>query len=243
MSRRRAPIACALACVLLASGCAARPDRSPEDPWEPFNRKIFWFNDKADLYVLEPVARGWNFVLPKPVQRSVENFFDNLDSPVLFANNILQGKPRAAAIDLSRLILNSTLGVFGFFDFADWWGVEANLEDFGQTLGWWGVPGGPYLVLPIFGPSNPRDTVGLVADGQLRVYPWFLSFYVTGSATIVKSINLRSLYLKEVASGRESALDYYVFVRDAYLQRRRALINDTIDVADKEEEFYDVEDE
>jgi phospholipid-binding lipoprotein MlaA len=233
-----------LVCALLANACAARPEGGIYDPWEPFNRKIFWFNDKADVYVLEPVARGWDYVLPQPVQHSVENFFDNLDSPILFVNNLLQGKPRAAAVDLSRLILNSTLGVFGFFDFAEWWGVPANYEDFGQTLGRWGVPPGPYLVLPILGPSNPRDTVGLVADGQLRVYPYFVSFWVTTGATVVRSINLRSVFLKEVQSGKEAALDYYVFVRDAYDQRRRALIDDTITVGNKEEElYYDVEEE
>jgi phospholipid-binding lipoprotein MlaA len=242
MSRRLA-FAYALACALLTSSCAARPDRAPGDPWEPFNRKIFWFNDKADIYVLEPVARGWNFVMPTPVQHSVENFFDHIDFPVLFVNDVLQGKPRAAAIDMSRFILNSTIGVLGFFDFAAWWGVEQNVEDFGQTLGSWGVPGGPYLVLPILGPSNPRDTVGLAADAQMRVYPYFLPFYVTSAATVVENVNLRSLFLKEVASSKESALDYYVFVRDAYLQRRRALINDTADVGEEEEELYDLEDE
>jgi phospholipid-binding lipoprotein MlaA len=240
---RRFPIACALVCALLSNACAARPDGTAYDPWEPFNRKIFWFNDKADVYVLEPVARGWDYVMPRPVQHSIENFFDNLDAPILFANNLLQGKPRAAAIDLSRLILNSTLGVFGFFDFAEWWGVGPNLEDFGQTLGRWGVPPGPYLVLPILGPSNPRDTVGLVVDGQARVYPYFVSFWVSAGTTVVKSINLRSLFLTEVQSGKEAALDYYVFVRDAYGQRRRALIDDAIDVSNKEGDLYDVEEE
>jgi phospholipid-binding lipoprotein MlaA len=242
MNRTVAGIVCALVCAA-ASGCAARPNGAANDPLEPLNRKIFWFNDKADVYAIEPVARGWNFVMPLPVQHSVENFFDNLDFPSLFVNDVLQGKPRAAAIEMSRFILNTTIGIGGLFDPAGWWGVKGTVEDFGQTLGRWGIPGGPYLVLPILGPSNPRDSVGLAADAQMRVYPYFVSFFVTSAATVVRTVNLRSLFLKEVKSGKESALDYYVFVRDAYEQRRRALINDTSEVTDEEQDLYDVENE
>src|SRR5215470_10470772 len=158
---RRPPIAlllgaAGLGCVLLG-GCAAENFRPDYDPLEPVNRKIFWFNDQVDNYVLEPVATGWDWAIPHVVQRSISNFFANVRFPIDLINNLLQGKLKNSASEVGRFAVNTTVGVLGFFDPATGWGMEAHQEDFGQTLGVWGVPPGAYLVLPIVGPSNPRD--------------------------------------------------------------------------------------
>lgn len=196
------------------------------DPIEKVNRGIFWFNDHADEYVLEPVARGWHRMMPDPVETSISNFFSNLRFPVVMVNDLLQAKPKAATIDVGRFMVNTTFGVVGFFDPATDWGLTRHNEDFGQTLGWWGVPPGPYLMLPIFGPSNPRDTGGLVVDYVLSVYPWLVDSYALFGVGAVNVVNARAQILDEVRQAKEASLDYYVFVRNAYFQRRAALIND-----------------
>jgi phospholipid-binding lipoprotein MlaA len=221
----------AMSCGLLlwvASACAADPAPSGADydPIEKVNRGIFWFNDRADAYVLEPTARAWHWALPDPVETSVSNFFSNLRFPILVVNNVLQGKPKAAAIDVSRFMVNTTFGVAGFFDPASDWGLVRHNEDFGQTLGAWGVPPGPYLVLPLFGPSNPRDTGGLVVDYVLSVYPWLVDSYVLFGVGAVNVVNARAQVIEEIRDAKEASLDYYVFVRNAYYQRRAVLVND-----------------
>lgn len=217
-----------LAAVLLG-GCAARaPHVVPEenDPWEPFNRKMFWFNDKLDVHVLEPAAKGWNFIFPRPVQRSVNNFFTNIRFPVVAMNDLLQGKVRASAVDVGRFGINSTVGVLGFFDPAAHWGLEGHDEDFGQTLGVWGLGPGPYLVLPVIGPSDVRDGIGLGVDTVFSVTPFFIEWFWTTGARVIDVINFRAMILEEVRTAREAAIDYYAFVRSAYFQRREALIED-----------------
>lgn len=220
------------ACVLLAcalAGCAARapgPAAPVSDPIEGFNRKIFWFNDKVDTYVIEPAAKGWDWALPRGVQRSISNFFANVRFPIVAANDLLQGKLRDGAVDAGRFGINTTVGVLGFFDPAAAWGLERHDEDFGQTLGRWGLGPGPYLVLPILGPSNPRDAVGLGVDAALSVVPFFAPWYASLGARVVDTVNARSLVLDEVETAKESAFDFYVFVRDAYYQRRSALVSD-----------------
>ncbi len=196
------------------------------DPWQRMNRGIFWFNDRADVYVLEPVAKGWDAVVPERAESSVSNFFSNLRFPVVMANNLLQGKPGDAAIDVGRFMVNSTIGVGGLFDVATIWGLQRHNEDFGQTLGVWGVPPGPYLVLPLLGPSNPRDTAGIPVDYVLSVTPLFLSSYWWTGAGIINIVNARAQVLDEVQQAKSASLDYYVFVRNAYYQRRKALVND-----------------
>jgi phospholipid-binding lipoprotein MlaA len=241
MTRARARTSLTALLLTVAGACAARPDAAVNDPLEPLNRKIFWFNDKVDVYFLEPVARGWDFVLPGAAQRSVGNFFENLDFPIVLTNDVLQGKPRDAGVTLGRFLLNTTVGVGGLFDPAEaWGGVEGRQEDFGQTLGRWGLGGGPYLVLPLIGASNLRDTGGLAVDTPLRVYSFFVPFAASAAATATRTVNLRSLFLEEVRNSKEAALDYYVFVRDAYEQSRRALIEDTTEAVD-DEDLYDVD--
>jgi phospholipid-binding lipoprotein MlaA len=226
-----------LALALPASSPAAdpAPDTAPSadagsgadyDPWQRMNRGIFWLNDRADHYVLEPVAKGWDVIMPEPAESSITNFFTNLRFPVVMMNNLLQGKPGDAAIDVGRFMVNSTFGLGGLFDPATIWGLERHSEDFGQTLGVWGVPPGPYLVLPLLGPSNPRDTAGIPVDWVFSVTPLFLSSYWWTGAGIINIVNARAQILDEVQQAKEASLDYYVFVRNAYYQRRVAQVND-----------------
>ena len=212
----------------LLSSCAARRGTvTPDyDPIEGFNRKMFWFNDHVDSYVLEPVASGWAKVAPTRVRTCIANFFDNLRFPIVTANNLLQGKPLDACKDVGRFGVNTTVGVLGLFDPASGWGLERHDEDFGQTLGVWGVSGGPYLVLPFLGPSNLRDGGGLCVDYALSVTPWFVETYVLAGAQVVNAVDQRSLILDEVRESKRTAVDYYVFVRDAYAQRRNAQVED-----------------
>lgn len=230
--------AIALMAIAWAVASPARgEDRRPEepaaeatsgdgDPIEGFNRGVFWFNDQVDIYVLEPTARGWHWLLPDPVERSVSNFFQNVRFPVFFANDVLQGKLQDAGVDVGRFAINTTVGVLGLFDPATGWGLEANIEDFGQTLGWWGMGPGPYVVLPLLGPSNPRDVIGIIVDIPLAVYPIFAPTYVTISPRVVEVVNTRAQFLDEVEQAKSASLDYYVFVKDAYAQRRKAEIDD-----------------
>ena len=225
--------------VLLAAGVAAcgppasrtgalrgSPGRPDHDPFESVNRKVFWFNDKVDVYVLEPVAKGWDRVAPDPVQRSVSNFFTNIRFPIVFVNDVLQGKPRESAEDVGRFAINTTVGVAGLFDYAARLGLEPRVEDFGQTLGWWGVPHGPYLVWPIVGPSNPRDTVGLFGDSAASIAPWWIDWWILAAARVFDTVNARAMVLEPVEEAKRASFDYYSFVRNAYFQRREALIND-----------------
>jgi phospholipid-binding lipoprotein MlaA len=221
---------------------AASPHRRADnDPIEPVNRAIFWFNDKVDVYVLEPVATGYDKITPNRVKRCVSNFFQNLRFPIDTVNNLLQGKVAFAATHVGRFVVNTTIGVAGFFDPASSWGLPAHTEDFGQTLGYWGVPPGPYLVLPLWGPSNPRDTVGLGVDSAMAVYPWLVAIQYTLSSRVVDIINTRSQVLKEVRQVKEASLDYYVAVRNAYVQRRRILVHDAIETPAQEEDLYNVD--
>lgn len=196
------------------------------DPWEGMNRGIFWFNDRVDVYVLEPVARGWDWAIPKPVQTGVSNFFQNLRFPIVFVNEAFQAKPVDAMRTFARFGINSTLGIAGFLDPAAEFGLEPTDEDFGQTLGRWGVPSGPYLVLPLLGPSSVRDTGGLAVDGVTTIIPFFVDTLITFGPRLIDVVNTRARFLREVEEAKAAAFDYYVFVRDAYQQRRRAEIDD-----------------
>jgi phospholipid-binding lipoprotein MlaA len=214
-------------------------DPDPADPWERMNRGIFRFNEGADRWVVEPIAKGVDFVMPDPVENSIRKFFDNSRFPIRFLNDLLQAKPVSAVEDLARFVVNTTIGVAGFFDPATHFGLEGYREDFGQTLGYWGVPPGPYLVLPILGPSNPRDTVGLIADSASLVYPWFVPIYVPYAIWVGDKLNWRSLKLDEIAAEREAALDYYVFIRNAYMSYRENQVRDSEeDEADDDDLYY-----
>jgi len=203
------------------------------------NRGIFTFNETLDRYAIEPVATAWDFVVPGIVQTSVNDFFKNLNMPIVFANDLLQAKPGAAGWDVVRFVFNSTFGLAGLIDVATIVEIPKNDEDFGQTLGVWGVPSGPYFVIPILGPSTVRDSGGLIVDTAVASYAYFTPFWydvagLNGLETIGASVglkafelmNLRALFLEEIEASHADAFDYYVFVRNAYLQNRRAAVND-----------------
>jgi phospholipid-binding lipoprotein MlaA len=238
MPARLLPRAIALLAAALLSGCAGRQPPQPDyDPWEGLNRKTFWLNDKLDVYALEPMARGWDYVIPDPVQRSISRFFNNLLFPVVFVNDLLQAKPRRAAEALARFQINTFFGGLGFFDPATDLGLPLQIEDTAQTFGVWNISPGPYLVLPVFGPSSPRDVVGLAADVGLGFYTYFVPFpLITVGASALNIVNERSRYLEEVANAKEASLDYYTFVRNAYVQRRWKLLNDTLSGTTPEED-------
>lgn len=204
----------------------AAPVVSEYDPWEGFNRKIFAFNDGLDTWVLEPTAKGWTFITPSPVRTGFTNFFTNLRFPVNFVNNVFQLKLIDASQDVARFVVNTMIGGAGFLDPASDLGLRQSYEDFGQTMAHYGMPAGPYFVLPILGPSTVRDTAGLPVDAAATIYPFFVSAIITIGPRIIDVINTRASFLKEVDEAKEAAFDYYVFVRNAYLQRRQALIED-----------------
>ncbi len=207
---------------------AATNDRdNARDPLEGFNRAMYTFNDKFDRYLLKPVAKGYRAVMPKPVSKSIFNFFSNLHEPMVMLNNLLQGKPGQAASDLGRLLVNSTVGIVGLFDVATKVGLQKHNEDFGQTLAVWGVGDGPYLVLPFFGPSNMRDGPALVVDWETYP-PNHMEEHSTRDKLYVVEVVDKRAQLLEASDILEQAAgqDPYVFVREASRQSRRNQIYD-----------------
>ena len=233
MARTSLPgcIAGSLVGFFLLSGSAMAAD--PRDPFESFNRGVYQFNEQLDRAVLKPVAEGYRMVLPEFVRQSVSNVFSNLNDVRVGLNNTLQGKFTTAYSDFGRVMINSTLGVLGLFDIASEAGIEKHDEDFGQTLGWWGVGNGPFLMLPILGPSTVRDTAGLgvdyFTDPVTYVDPSRSQNQLMGTRIVDRRAEL--LDAKKVLDA--AALDQYEFLRDAYLQRRRNLIYDGKPPVDK----------
>jgi phospholipid-binding lipoprotein MlaA len=196
------------------------------DPWHRMNRAFFSFNEGLDRWILEPVAKGWDFVLPDFAQTSLRNAFDNLQFPVQLVNNLLQAKPQHAGRDVARFLVNTTVGIGGLMDPASLIGLPSSNEDFGQTLGVWGVPKGPYLMLPVLGPSSVRDGFGLAVDTSMNVAGYFIPWYAGASLIAGNTINRRSLVIEELAAERRAALDFYEAVRSAFTQYREAVILD-----------------
>lgn len=211
----------------LLTGCATvEGPTDPEDPFESFNRAVYGFNDTLDRAIVKPIAQGYNAALPNPVIKSVSNFFSNLDDVVVVFNDLLQFKLDLTLHDTARVVFNSTLGLFGLFDVASSMDLPKHNEDFGQTLGYWGVDTGPYLVLPILGPSDVRDGFGLVADAYVNpLYDIKPSDTQTG-LVLLQGLDKRAGLLSASRILEEAALDPYLFVRDAYLQRRLNLVHD-----------------
>lgn len=217
-----------IVCLAGAAGCVTLPPNSqrvPQDPWESWNRGVYKFNDKLDRAVAKPVTHAYVRVVPQPIRTGVTHFFDNLNTPTVMINDALQGKLQAAANDLGRFLLNSTVGLAGILDPATPAGLAHNDEDFGQTLGHWGVHPGPFVELPVLGPSDVRDTAGKVVDTYTNPRQ-----YITNS-TIAYAIYLPYLVDKRAAllpldDTLKRVYDPYAFIRDAYLQRRAYLISD-----------------
>jgi len=229
-----------LALAGLLAGCAT----TGPDPLERVNRPIFAFNEGVDKYVLEPVATGWDVVAPELVQTGVRNFFDNLRMPITLVNDILQLKPIAAMEDLSRIVINTTAGVGGILDVASMITIPENSEDFGQTLGRYGIPPGPYLVIPLLGPSTVRDVFRYPADAAVTPYTYFVPSWASLTLRVVETFNLRAYYLEEVLANRIEAIDYYVFMRNAYLQLREHRVKDAAEQPPElQDDLYEIEDE
>ena len=215
-------------CSLLITGCTTLDGpANPDDPFESFNRSMYAFNETVDIYAFKPIARGYQAVTPDVVDRGISNFFSNLDDILIMFNNILQLKFDKAISDSARIVFNTTFGLFGFMDVATDFGIAKNDEDFGQTLGYWGVDSGPYLVLPFLGPSNIRDGIGLAADYTvLDVVYDDMSTTHTWELLSLNFIDKRADLLKAKDIVDETAPDPYAFIRDASTQRRNNLVHD-----------------
>ncbi len=228
--------------VALAAGCATVPGgeaRDPRDPWESYNRSMFQFNDAVDRVVLKPVATVYRDVLPQPVRTGASNFFSNLGDVWSFVNNVLQAKPVGALSSFWRVVINSTMGLGGVLDPASEMRLERHREDFGQTLARWGVPNGPYFVLPLLGPSTVRDTAGLPVDWYGQPLGYLNDVAWRNSLAGVQIINTRAGLLTTTDVLESAALDRYTFQRDAFLQKRR---NDIYDGnPPQNEERYDLD--
>ena len=211
--------------IFQVSGCATQADK---DPLENFNRAIYKFNDVADGAIIKPVSKGYKNIAPKFVVKGVNNFFNNIRDVVTVINELLQGKIEYATNSTGRILVNSTIGLLGFIDVHSISGGERRKEDFGQTLGYWGVGPGAYLVLPFAGPSTTRDAVGFVTD-TLAFDPISYINNVRGrnQVRILQFIDARTELLNASSIMDEASLDPYAFQRDAYLQYRNALVSDT----------------
>lgn len=212
--------------VLTLSGCATGPNANPRDPLEPFNRGMYQFNDAVDRAVVKPVATVYRDVLPSPVRTGVSNFFANLQDAWSFVNNSLQLKGEAAGNSLVRFGVNTFLGLGGVLDIASEMQVERQTEDFGQTLGYWGVGAGPYLVLPLLGPSTVRDTVALPVDAQGNLVAGVSDVSTRNSLTTLNLLSRRARLLQASNILDQVALDPYTFTRDAFLQSRLNAVYD-----------------
>lgn len=202
---------------------AAALAQSPEDPLEPVNRDIFTFNDAVDRWVLKPVAKGYDKITPQPVQKGIGNVFNNLTTPGIALNQFLQGKPREGLGDLSRFLVNTTLGIGGIMDVAAKHGLPRDEEDFGQTFEVWGFGRGPFLMLPFRGPATTSHAVGMVFDAFTNPLLLVSPGRDRAALVVLNVIDIRAdlLSAEELISG-----DRYLFIRDAYLQRREYLVND-----------------
>ena len=220
-----------LVMVVVLGACASTQQNERVariDPLEPMNRTVFTFNENLDQYVVKPAAEAYKFVLPDTVRRGVTNFFSNIGDIFVAANNLLQAKPKEAASDIGRFLVNSTIGILGFFDVATDLGLDKHSEDFGQTLGVWGLSDGPYVVLPLFGPSTVRDTVGLAVDlkTDFVLNTNQLNSDERVGVTAVKVLDKRANLLDAGQLLEDAAFDKYSFLRDSYLQRRRNQVYD-----------------
>ena len=217
----------AVAALLISCASSRNLANDDTDPLESYNRAMFAFNEAADRAIFKPVAQAYQAVLPDPVITSVGNFFSNLNDVVVLVNNVLQFKLHEAVMDSSRIVANTTFGLGGLFDVASRMEIPKHDEDFGQTLGFWGVGEGYYIVLPFLGPSTVRDTVGLVADSFANPVNWATeSDTVRWSLRGLKIIDGRAGVLRIERAFADAQIDPYAFRRSAYLQQRRNLVSD-----------------
>ena len=230
------------------AGCAGNPPTAPDtDPWEGMNRSIYGFNDTVDRYTLKPIAKGYRFIMPGFARTGVTNFSRNLATPSSSLNNLLQGKPGRAFSDLGRFLMNSTIGIAGFIDVASASGLERYDEDFGQTLAVWGVPDGPFIVIPFLGPSTVRDGLAFPVGVYTDVLPYIDNTSLRDKIWALRLIDLRYRVLNAERFLADSK-DPYVTIREAFLQNRRFEIYDgnppeNDDFYEDFEDFDDFDDE
>lgn len=208
------------------AGCASAPTANPADPLEPINRGIYKFNDTMDKAVIKPVARGYQAAVPTVVRVMISNFFSNLDDIDVTANDLLQFKLKQGFSDGMRFVVNSTIGVFGLIDVASQGGLEKHQQDFGLTLGKWGIGNGPYLVLPILGPSTLRDTAGLYGDGFASPLYQMSNMRARNQSYMLRGLSHRAAFLNQERVLDEAMIDPYQFIRESYLLHRRSQIYD-----------------
>jgi phospholipid-binding lipoprotein MlaA len=241
----------AIGAMAFLNGCATVQTPDPEDPWESWNRSMQSFNDNVDDYVMKPVAKGYDWIMPDFADQGVTNFFSNLDDIGVFTNDLLQGKLLQSGMDSARFLVNTTAGVAGLVDVGSMIDLPKHNEDFDQTLGVWGVPTGPYLVLPFFGPSSPRGVFGLVGDAAMNpityagfyLNPEWIGAAVSLGSGALKVVDFRSDLLGMEKVATEAALDRYQFFRDAYLSNRNYLVKDGNVPEDDVLKFEDMKDE
>ncbi|WP_175798050.1 MlaA family lipoprotein [Burkholderia ambifaria] len=215
-------IAATVAASAVLSGCATGPNRNPNDPLEPMNRAMYKFNDTVDTNIAVPIAKGYQKITPTPMRTAISNFFSNLGDLGNMANNLLQLRITDATQDLMRVAMNSLFGVAGLIDIATPAGLPKHHQDFGLTMARWGMPSGPYLVLPVFGPSTIRDGVGRAVDVRFNLLN-YIEPAARNPMYIAQFISARSDLLGATDLLKQAALDPYSFVRDAYLQQRKSL--------------------
>ena len=226
---------------VLLSGCAITQAPNPIDPWENWNRKVQYFNDEVDEYAMIPVAKAYRWITPVIIDGAISRVFSNIDDIGVTINTFLQGKFLQSGLDASRFIVNSTVGVAGIIDVASMIDLPKHKEDFGQTLGYWGVPTGPYMVLPLFGPSSPRGVAGLVGDAATNPISYLGSPYISSSIFAVNAIDTRadSLSLSSIAD-EAITFDRYEYFRSSYIAQRKSLVLDG-EVSEDDELIWDEE--
>jgi phospholipid-binding lipoprotein MlaA len=223
---RRMLFAATAASLVALAGCAAGPNANPRDPFEPFNRKMMEFNEHLDSIALKPAATAYRNVVPPLVRTGVNNFFSNLGDAWSGVNSLLQLHVGDAGENILRFSFNTVFGFAGVLDIASELNIERHKEDFGQTLGRWGVPSGPYLMLPFFGPSTVRDALALPIDRRGDPVNYVNDWDARWSLYVLRAIDQRANLLRVTSVLGEAALDKYSFTRDAYLQRRRAEVDE-----------------
>ncbi len=240
-----------LAVTVLFSACAStastESDELINDPFEPINRKIYGFNEGVDKAIIGPVALTYKDTVPEPVRNGITNFITNSNEPITFANDVLQGKPKRAAKTFSRFVINTTIGLFGFIDVAGKSNLPGHVEDFGQTLAVWGVPEGVYIVTPLLGPSNLRDTVGRLTDNLFDPLTWIrygdpmLHTYINNGLVVTNAVDIRAR-LEPAIENLRSQPEPYTALRRAYASNRDSLIRDGILPDDTYDDLPDFDD-
>lgn len=219
-------MALVLGMAIVIAGCASATKNDPRDPWEGWNRGVQSFNDGLDDYFMKPVSTGYQWITPEFVDRGVTNFFSNVEDINVVVNDMLQGKFMQSGMDTGRFLVNTSLGIGGFVDVASMIDLPKHEEDLDQTLGSWGIPSGPYVVLPLIGPSTPRGALGLAGDTAANPLNWVSPGAVGFGSGTLKTIDMRADLLSSSKIADEASVDRYEFIRNAYFQQRNYRIHD-----------------